>query len=351
MLATWMRFSTLLFASVAACGGQSLQSAATPVGEAPGGDGLSVDTAVQLCLRDSPDRPRTDYAFVANFRCADGSRPLGGNSERGANARAGNVGQGSDGHVIDHYEVPCRAGSQSVYVDAYHCGPGENVEQDMMNNLSREALAQIAQRMRALEMLPFDPRAIELRRGLVTWLQGSPQVHLEVCGAVVQDVVIEGYPHRALLLSQFLLSMGAAVIELSDRSEHRIQVALAGVRGSLRLYAEIVAARGQSARNTHLDDLARTPASGLAERVSTRINQCDDPEPEVGFSVEGNTWPPSGPDCERLARCCESNGLVRDGQANGANGLMCLLANPANPEASCTGALSLLIGLGLTCTP
>jgi hypothetical protein len=71
--------------------------------------------------------PRDSYYFVATeFRCADGTNPLNGNVAAGRDARVGNVGANSSGHIIDLYEVPCSAGPQRVYVDMYGCPPGVN---------------------------------------------------------------------------------------------------------------------------------------------------------------------------------------------------------------------------------
>ena len=71
--------------------------------------------------------PRDSYYYVATeYRCRDGSNPLGGNVAAGRDARLGNVGANSTGHIIDLYEVPCASGAQRVYVDMYHCPPGVN---------------------------------------------------------------------------------------------------------------------------------------------------------------------------------------------------------------------------------
>jgi hypothetical protein len=71
--------------------------------------------------------PRDSYYFVATeYRCQDGTNPLNGNVAAGRDARVGNVGANSTGHIIDLYEVPCSAGPQRVYVDMYGCPPGVN---------------------------------------------------------------------------------------------------------------------------------------------------------------------------------------------------------------------------------
>ncbi len=65
--------------------------------------------------------PVDSYRQVSEYRCADGSMPLGGDPGAGQQARSGNVGPNSSGHIIDLYEVPCPEGVVQVYVDMYGC--------------------------------------------------------------------------------------------------------------------------------------------------------------------------------------------------------------------------------------
>ena len=71
--------------------------------------------------------PVESYVYVASeFRCADGTNPLGGDPRAGAAARVGNVGPNSTGHIIDLYRVPCSEGPRDVYVDMYGCPAGRS---------------------------------------------------------------------------------------------------------------------------------------------------------------------------------------------------------------------------------
>ncbi|MCA9606263.1 MAG: hypothetical protein KC619_11740 [Myxococcales bacterium] len=75
----------------------------------------------------SPERPLPacgpvdSYRQVSEYRCRDGSQPLGGDPGLGAQARRGNVGANSRGHVIDLYVIPCPEGAVELYVDMYGC--------------------------------------------------------------------------------------------------------------------------------------------------------------------------------------------------------------------------------------
>ncbi|MCB9596674.1 MAG: hypothetical protein H6719_28375 [Sandaracinaceae bacterium] len=65
--------------------------------------------------------PADSYRRVAEYRCPDGTVPLGGSPSAGASARVGNVGANSTGHIIDLYRVPCPGGVVEVHVDMYGC--------------------------------------------------------------------------------------------------------------------------------------------------------------------------------------------------------------------------------------
>ena len=339
------------------CGGQSSSAGSTVAasGTAPGSgsdpSGDSRETALQRCWQDG-DAPRTDYSTIAEYRCADGSVPLGGDLARGAGARVGNVGEGPDGHVVDHYRVPCPSGSVDIYVDPYHCGPGVEAEIDL-SNLTPQQLQAMASHMRELETAaPFDPQTRATRRSLVDWLRRTRQVHLEICTAVMEDVVHEGYRHQDLIFSQFVLSMGAAVIELGDGAEQADAVALAAVVGAIRVHQAIVSARGPEAADPRLRALAMSSEAELARHVAGLSARCGHEEPGLIMQTDGvNVWPPSGPECERFVRCCEGEGLVQNGVAvPGTAGLMCLLA-AAQPDPDCAGGLEMLRVQSISCPP
>jgi hypothetical protein len=65
--------------------------------------------------------PPGQHAYLAQLRCSDGQAP--------AFRRAGNVGVGVFGNIIDHYVLRCATGEPaeaSVYMDMYHRGHTES---------------------------------------------------------------------------------------------------------------------------------------------------------------------------------------------------------------------------------
>lgn len=62
------------------------------------------------------NQPEGQHRYLSRLRCADGSRP--------AFDRAGNVGEGVFGYIVDLYQVTCKGQSAvEVYIDMYHDGP------------------------------------------------------------------------------------------------------------------------------------------------------------------------------------------------------------------------------------
>ena len=329
-----------------ACGGASSTGSTTPSGEGP--SGASIEDALLLCHANGGPG-RTDYSHVASYTCPDGSQPLLGDPARGAAARVGNVGQGPDGHVIDHYEVPCPSGPVQLYVDGYHC---EGMDTDIdPANLSDDQLANVASIIRGLEEAPLSERAEQMRPELLAWLEQTPQVSFGLCGEVVELVEVDGYAYTPLLVQQLFLSSAATIIERHGELDYATLHA-SGLAGVLRSYQAIRGARPDGA-SAALDSLIRRSGDGsLGAELQRRLANCEADAAEAEARTEGmamvmtrdgqNVWPPQGPECERLVRCCEGKGYIRNGAAvsseeAGAHPMMCQLAAAAG---TCADALA-----------
>jgi hypothetical protein len=296
-----------------------------------------------------PDR--TDYAFVAQFICPDGTMPLAGDASRGASVRLGTVGQTAAGHVIDEYEVPCRPTPQRVYVDAYNCAEGVADEIDP-ENVTPEQLAEFARYGRAMESHPFGERVEGMRLGLAELLVNTEQMHLDVCPALFERIATDDYRFAQIVRAQFIVSLGAGVIETSSTPEHRLRNNVLAIEGLSQLYAVMLQEAGQVAAFGALDEVMRARSEQRLEAlVASWLAECDAP-PALGFVIEGeNPWPPTGPGCAELVACCEGAGFVRNGAATAtqpAHGLMCLMS--AAGDAECEGSLAASRGMG-ACSP
>lgn len=235
------------------------------------GSGRSIADAVQLChMNGGPGR--TDYPYVASYRCPDGSVPLGGDAERGARARLGNVGAGPDGHVVDLYEIPCATGAIRVHVDAYHCGPAVETTIDMMR-LSRAQLAALAQGIRTMHADPSSAQSAALRADLLRWVIQTQQVTVVVC-----DGVTALLPRGASqpYIAEMMLSMAAAVIEDGRDPADPVRVHAAAIQGLLVYYEAVLARDGPGARDPQLDALAAMAQNGsLPATLAQATSGCD----------------------------------------------------------------------------
>lgn len=89
--------------------------------------GLTFEEPIEAC------GPRHSYKLVANYKCDDGSTPLGGDPRAGAQARRGSSkshmphdpADFANSHIVDIYRVPCAGGDVTLFVCMYHCDKGQ----------------------------------------------------------------------------------------------------------------------------------------------------------------------------------------------------------------------------------
>lgn len=238
--------------SAAACGGSAATTApaAAPASAAarrpavrPGAD---KEHPVPRC------GPQDSYAFVASTTCADGSTPLRGDARAGAEARQGNVGENSTGHIIDLYVVDCPEGPVEIFVDMYGCPAYDaqlKAEVQLFGppgaHLERDQLLAIAALIRKMATVPFDPESVELFPGVIGWLLDSPDVSVKVCPVFESPGAAPGQARmdsRTQIAMYSLLGMAAFQIEHPDADPLSVQVA--GIQLALRVYDQWRAAGG-----------------------------------------------------------------------------------------------------------
>jgi hypothetical protein len=269
--------SFILAALATGCGARASSSAApntpsTPRSSASSsgfvGSGATVADAVQTCHAVSP---RTDYTYVASYRCPDGSVPLGGDPARGQAARLGNVGAGPDGHILDLYEIPCSTPVR-LYVDAYHCPAGVQAEPDPQH-LTRDQLASLSRMIHGVAGDVTSPRAFQLRQELLQWIIATPQVSVIVCEGLGQLFPPDD-PHA--YTSELVIAMAAAVIDDGRDPADGPAVTVAGILDVLVYYQAIVASEGAAARSPQMDALVQSARDGsLSSRVAFVMSGCD----------------------------------------------------------------------------
>jgi hypothetical protein len=96
-----------------------------------------------------------------------------------------------------------------------------------------------------LEKAPLDAAARGDRAWAIQWITDAPDVSVTVCSDLLGNVVSSSYAHRAELTVQYVLGMGAFVVEHPDKANDADAVQLAGVESALAAY-RVMRAGGQS---------------------------------------------------------------------------------------------------------
>ena len=164
-----------------------------------GGDGYSPATAWHACFD-----TRSDYRRVAAYQCRDGSTPLRGDIALGGRARVGNIGAGPDGHILDHYQIPCPEGMISIYVDGYHCA-------EEMGELSEAEIRAAFEGLQQYATAPDVTHPSAVQRGF----RAATQLGMEVptCRHVEQ-AILPGEQDHPTWREQGAIYMAAVMAEL-----------------------------------------------------------------------------------------------------------------------------------------
>jgi hypothetical protein len=98
--------------------------------------------------------------------------------------------------------------------------------------------------VRNLERTPFDRGVQADRRWALQWLTDAPDVSVTVCAGPLGNVVSEkGYKHSADIVVQYVLAMGAFIIENPGKADDLDAQQLAGVESALKTYRSMRAAK------------------------------------------------------------------------------------------------------------
>ena len=80
-----------------------------------------METPIEVC------GVQEQLEWLMGVTCPDGSRPFS-DMTAAHDSRAGSMGIGGRcGTMIDQYVVPCPEQSVPVFMDLYHCGPGQSL--------------------------------------------------------------------------------------------------------------------------------------------------------------------------------------------------------------------------------
>ncbi|MEO6214449.1 MAG: hypothetical protein ABIO86_00340 [Sphingomonas sp.] len=97
----------------------------------------------------------------------------------------------------------------------------------------RQRLVSIAH---SLERAPLDPGLQEDRSWAITWLTDAPDVTVNLCPDAIPGVLEKDYAHNPEILVQYMVAMGAFIIENPGKSNDPDAQQPAGVESTLNAY-------------------------------------------------------------------------------------------------------------------
>lgn len=247
-------------------------------------DGRTPETAWHACFD-----TRSDYRRIAEYHCADGSMPLGGDVRAGGAARRGNVGEGPDGHILDLYDIPCPEGVASIYVDGYHC-------EEELAPLSEAEIQQAMNDLRRYIHSPEDMGpAVVTHAARVAQQLGIPYPECRHMNELLilseQELAdwrfLGGIYYAAQLVGLFELraeyERGTSPLLLREREMEKVHAA--GVI-MVATYRRLLMSGYHQLQNPRLDRLAAMSRAELDETLRQRIMMCNLESMVPGSRVE-----------------------------------------------------------------
>jgi len=90
-----------------------------------------------------------------------------------------------------------------------------------------------------LEKTPLDAGVRSDRGWAIQWLTDAPDVSVTVCSDMLGGVLEERYAQHPIVIAQYMLGMGAFVVEHPDKASDSDAVQLAGVESALTVYRAV----------------------------------------------------------------------------------------------------------------
>jgi hypothetical protein len=136
------------------------------------------------------------------------------------------------------------------------------------------------ERARALKLIhqleedPMFEGSREARRWLTLWLLEVPDLHVDLCSALLGGTTAERKRLSGEVVAQLMYSGAGFLIENPGKAKAREEVYLAGVQGALRAYEALVLQKPQI-RSPLLDGLiGQRDAGSLTAHVAEAMGAC-----------------------------------------------------------------------------
>lgn len=130
--------------------------------------------------------------------------------------------------------------------------------------------------VRKLEKTPLDPSLTPEITWALQWLSDVPDPSVNICFDPLGPFVEEEYRYDLRIRGQFVLGMGAFLIEHPQKTADRSATFLAGVESALKAYRSILKTK-PDAKSQGLDELLSKQEDGeLADFVRDASKGCED---------------------------------------------------------------------------
>lgn len=107
-------------------------------------------------------------------------------------------------------------------------------------------------------------------------MQDIPDINVTLCFAPLGHFVIEENRYDSRIRGQFVLGMGAFLVEHPQKAADNVAVYLAGVESALKAYRSILKSNPEAKSHT-LDELVgKQDEGGLEDFVRDASKACDD---------------------------------------------------------------------------
>jgi hypothetical protein len=138
-----------------------------------------------------------------------------------------------------------------------------------------EERAKAVQFAHDLESNPLNPQAKREREWLTLWLIEVPDITVEVCPRLLGHDLPDKKKFGTEILSQLMFSEAAFMIENQDKSKDPVEVHMAGIAGSLKVYETILKDHPE-AKSKGLDDILTLRGKGqLKDHVQEAMALCN----------------------------------------------------------------------------
>ena len=161
---------------------------------------------------------------------------------------------------------------------------GQALERGPSTPEERQRVISIAHKM---EQKPLDKGLRKDQEWALDWIEEVPDVHVDLCKAVLGDFTDSSYKYRSLLAVQLTLSSAAFIVENPQQADDQVGEFMAGVESVLRAYQAILK-QSPKDKSAELDTLLEKQSHGqLKDFVRKAADDCSSDSDPSNDKLQG----------------------------------------------------------------